>query len=122
MVVHEPDRRHVKDQPGVTGRQLDTLQSALERGLTCLVELAEETDAPSSHANTWNGVSPAGTAACMHANCVTASPSRGGTRTSPTADAVMSNAPAGIRSGRRHRAGQARGPGPVTSALIRRPR
>src|SRR5215472_724448 len=31
--------------------------------------------APSSHANTWNGVSPAGAAACMHANCVTASPS-----------------------------------------------
>ena len=43
-VVHEPDRRHVKDQLGLIGRRLDTLQGPLERGLTCRVEFTQETD------------------------------------------------------------------------------
>jgi hypothetical protein len=46
MVVHEPDRRHVKDQLGVIGARLDTPQRPLERDLTCLVEFTEKTHCP----------------------------------------------------------------------------
>ena len=45
-VVHEPDRRHVKDQLGIIRRRLDAPQGPLERRVMGRVELTEETYRP----------------------------------------------------------------------------